>query len=57
MINNEILLFVVITSEAEGRASSTENKILTLRKILSVSGPPAVVTLFRGLYLLNRKPD
>ena len=43
---------VVITSEAEGRASSTENKG---KSWVWAAGPP--VTLLRGLYLWNRKPD
>ena len=44
----------IITSEAEGRASSTENKG---KSWVWATGRPAVVTLLRGLYLWNRKPD
>ena len=45
---------LLITSEAEGRASSTENKG---KSWVWAAGPPAVVTLLRGSYLWNRKPD
>ena len=47
----------VFTSEREARSEF----LLIYTKNLSMSGPPAgrpaVVTLFRDLYLWNRKPD
>ena len=47
----------VVTSEREARSEF----LLIYTKNLSMSGPPAgrpaVVTLLRGLYLWNRKPD
>ena len=51
----------IITSEREARSEF----LLIYTKNLSMSGPPArrpagrpaVVTLLRGLYLWNRKPD
>ena len=42
-----------ITSEREARSEF----LLIYTKNLSMSGRPAVVTLLRGLYLWNRKPD
>ena len=47
------VLNVFITSEREARSEF----LLIYTKNLSMSGPPAVVTLLRGLYLWNRKPD
>ena len=44
---------VLITSEREARSEF----LLIYTKNLSMSGRPAVVTLFRGLYLWNHKPD
>ena len=43
----------LVTSEREARSEF----LLIYTKNLSMSGPPAVVTLLRGLYLWNRKPD
>ena len=51
------VLRAMITSELEARSEF----LLIYTKNLSMSGrpagPPAVVTLLRGLYLWNRKPD
>ena len=44
---------VIITSEREARSEF----LLIYTKNLSMSGRPAVVTLLRGLYLWNHKPD
>ena len=44
---------IFITSEREARSEF----LLIYTKNLSMSGRPAVVTLLRGLYLWNRKPD
>ena len=52
-----IFMNYMITSEREARSEFP----LIYTKNLSMSGPPArrpaVVTLLRGLYLWNRKPD
>ena len=44
---------ILVTREREARSEF----ILIYTKNLSMSGPPAVVTLLGGLYLWNRKPD
>ena len=46
---------MMITSEREARSEFL--LIYEYTKNLSMSGRPAVVTLLRGLYLWNRKPD
>ena len=48
-----MLDYLFITSEREARSEF----LLIYTKNLSMSGRPAVVTLLRGLYLWNRKPD
>ena len=61
MIKRMAVMCIFVTSEAEGRASSTENKgkswvWATGRPAGRPAGRP-VVTLLRDLYLWNRKPD
>ena len=51
----------VITSEREARSEFlliyTKNLSMSGRPARRPAGPPAVVTLLRGLHLWNRKPD
>ena len=51
----------LITSEREARSEFlliyTKNLSMSGRPARRPAGPPAVVTLLRGLYLWNRKPD